>query len=322
MIPGRVSIVLPCRNEQFLPKTVADIIAKARGDIEVVPVLDGYWPAPMFPTDDKRIVVLHKGLNEGMRPAINDGIRVSTGEYILKCDGHVMFDEGFDVKLKADMQPNWVVIPRRVALEPLSWTIEDTRKGPIDFHYLSYPYERPGDPSCGLHGTPYRRHGEKRTGILIDDEMSSQGSAWFTTRQWWDRIGEGDVVLYGNFIQEFQEVGLKTWLGGGEVKVNKKTWYAHFHKGPRNEQRPHGGRGYYISKSEMEKGSIACIDHWMHDRWPGRVHPLRWLIEKFNGIMDGGVPTWPTDLDEAFRPRHYVPTGNGQSGGRWELVTA
>ncbi|MFK5165339.1 glycosyltransferase, partial [Propionibacterium freudenreichii] len=61
--------------------------------------------------------------NRGMRPAINAGVSISKGEYIMKCDEHVMFDQGFDVKLIADCEDNWVVIPRRKRLNAEDWTL-------------------------------------------------------------------------------------------------------------------------------------------------------------------------------------------------------
>ena len=39
-----VSIIIPSRNEPFLQHTIDDILAKAAGEIEVIVVLDGYWP--------------------------------------------------------------------------------------------------------------------------------------------------------------------------------------------------------------------------------------------------------------------------------------
>ncbi len=76
---------------------------------------------------------------------------------------------------------------------------------------------------------------------------------------------------------------------------NKKTWYAHLHKGKKY------GRGYHIGKQEMVKGTMFAERYWMLDKWEKRVHDLRWLIEKF-----APVPTWPEDLDEAFRRAREV----------------
>jgi len=64
------------------------------------------------------------------------------------------------------------------------------------------------------------------------------------------------------------------------------------HKGPKY------GRGYSMRGFRHEEGAEFCTDFWMHDRWPQRVHDLRWLIEKFSP-----VPSWPADLDQAFARR-------------------
>lgn len=279
----KVSVLIPARNEQFLHKTITDILTKSRGDIEVIAVLDGYWPTPPL-TEDPRVTLIHRGKSQGMRPAITSAASIAKGQYFLKLDAHCMVDEGFDVKLVEDYhEDNWVVVPRRHSLEPEAWTFKETGKKPVDYHYLSYPFEN--KPGAGLHGTVWNARRAERMDILIDEEMSSQGSCWFMSRKHWETlIYPMDVERYGNFIQEFQEVGLKTWLSGGKVMVNKKTWYAHLHKGSTY------GRGYWISKNEMNEGSLAAIDYWMNNRWEERIHDIEWFIDKF-----WPVPGWPED---------------------------
>lgn len=285
---AKVSIILPSRNEQFLPRTVQDLLDKATGDIEVIPVLDGYdTTRAEIPTfTDRRVKPLRLEPGQGMRGAINEGIAVSTGEFVMKLDGHCMVDKGFDEVLQADMEENWVVIPRRYSLDAINWTFKHTGKSPVDAHFLSYPFElsRAGH---GLHGTVWNDRARTRKEILIDDEMSSQGSCWFTTRTHWDRLlNPLDVEKYGNFVQEFQEIGNKVWLSGGRVVINKKTWYAHLHKGKEF------GRGYWIDKRHLARGQRFCVWYWMNDRWEERTFDFRWLIEKF-----WPVPSWPTNPD-------------------------
>ena len=287
----KVSVLIPSRNERFLPQTVADVLSKARGDIEVIVCLDGYWPDPPLPTD-KRLRTLHRGTAQGMRPGINAMTRMAKGEYFLKTDGHCLFDEGFDVELATHCDRDWIVVPRRYALDPEAWAIKpDAPKYPIDYHYLSYPWERPGDPACGLHGTEWRKRREARKHLEIDEEMSSQGSCWFMSRAHWERLGEMDDQLYGSFISEFQELGLKTWLGGGKVMVNKRTHYAHLHKGTK------WGRGYSLGQRSHHQGKVV-EDFWMFDRWDGRTHNLSWLIERF-----APVPGWPANWQEEVEKR-------------------
>lgn len=87
----------------------------------------------------------------------------------------------------------------------------------------------------------------KRQDVLIDDLMTMQGSCWFMSRKHWDNcIKEMDSENYGPFTQEAQEISNKTWLSGGRVIVNKKTWYAHMHKGK-------GGKGYGFTTEQYKK---------------------------------------------------------------------
>lgn len=285
---SKVSVIIPSRNEKFLVPTVEAVLRNAVGDIEVVVTLDGYWPDPPLPIDP-RIAVIHRGSAQGMRQGINAGVAVASGEWLMKLDAHCDVSHGFDEVLKQHSDKDWVTVPRRMSLDPEKWARQENGKAPVDAHYLSNPFERPGDPSCGLHGTVWNDRARKRKDILVDEEMSSQGSCWFMHRSHWDRIGRMEPEKYGNFIQEFQEIGLKTWLGGGKVMVNKRCHYLHLHKGKEH------GRGYFISKQEMQAGADFATRYWMTDSWKKRVHDLKWLIERFSP-----VPGWPEDLDSVF----------------------
>ncbi|MBI2405510.1 hypothetical protein HYV21_00440 [Candidatus Microgenomates bacterium] len=94
---------------------------------------------------------------------------------------------------------------------------------------------------------------------------------------------------YGQFAQESQEIGNKTWLGGGALKINKKTWYAHLHKGK------HYGRMYHFNDKEAVAGSNWSAEYWMNNRWPDRIHDIDWLVSKF-----WPVPTWPKNWKEVW----------------------
>lgn len=288
---ARVSVLIPSRQERFLEPTWRDVLAKARGDIEVVVVLDGYWPEWALP-NDTRVRVLHRGQAQGMRPALTAAAHLATGDYLLKIDAHVMLAEGFDVQLLADYhESNWVLVPRRYALDPVAWAIDESNpKYPVDAHYLSNPFATPANSTPGLHGSDWRARRDARADVLLDDELSSQGSCWFMSRAQWNRLGGLDAQRYGSFWHEFQEIGLKTWLSGGAVKVTKRTWYAHLFKGKT------WGRGYSLTAAGHEQGSAFCAWFWMTDQpFVGRTRTLQSLIEQF-----APVPTWPADLETVF----------------------
>jgi glycosyltransferase involved in cell wall biosynthesis len=128
-----VSIVIPARNEQFLNKTIEELLSKSHGEIEILVHLDGYWSEPI---GDPRVRYIHRGEPIGMRRGITSCVQIARGEYVMKIDAHCMVDEGFDVKLVADCEPNWVVIPRRKRLDAERWEVQDVGKPDVDYNYL------------------------------------------------------------------------------------------------------------------------------------------------------------------------------------------
>ena len=122
-----VSVVIPSRLEKYLEQTIRSILSAAEGEIEVIAVLDGYLPDPQIDLKDKRVMFLHYPEPIGQRAAINAGARAAKGKYILKTDAHSMFDKGFDVKLAADCEYDWTVIPRMYNLDAEKWTPKLTK---------------------------------------------------------------------------------------------------------------------------------------------------------------------------------------------------
>lgn len=287
---SKVSIIVPSRNEasteltDIMRKTVADLLAKATGDIEVILVLDGYWPNPILP-DDPRLIILHHGAAKGMRASIMHAAQIARGEYLMKCDDHCLFAEGFDEVLKADCADNWIVIPRRYSLDAEAWTLRD--KAPVDYGYLFYPYAHPDD--LGLHMRPWMDKTAARKDTEIDEDLTFQGSCWFMTKSHFERIGGVSEEGYRTFMGEPQEIGFKTQLGpwAGKIMRNKRTYYAHLHKGKRF------GRGYFMSRDERYRGNAYSFDFWWNNRWTERAHDIEWLIEQFMPL-----PTWPEDWRE------------------------
>lgn len=279
-----VSVVIPARNEKFLQQTIDSLLDNARGEVEVIVVLDGYWPSPKL-KDDPRLRIIHRGSSFGMRSAINSAVAIARGEYIMKIDAHCMLDEGYDVKLVADCEDDWVVVPRRKRLDADNWCIQDVGKPDIDYEYLSYP-DNPADfGGPGLNGRIWRERTSDRIDKLIDENMSFQGSCWFMKRSYFYELELMDEENYGTFWNEAQEIGLKAWLSGGKVMTNKKTWYAHLHKGKTH------GRGYRLDGSQLTKGA-TFTKNWffMGKAWDKQKYPLTWLIERF-----WPIPTWPED---------------------------
>lgn len=296
--PGLVSVIIPARNEVFLSKTIQDVLAKATGSIEVIAVLDGYWPVDVTRehwstpaiVDDPRVTYLHTSVSQGMRDSINAAAALARGQYLLKVDAHVMFAPGYDEVLKKDIEDNWIVIPRRNRLDAELWEVQDVGKPPVDYEFLSSPAD------AGVKGNIWTQRALDRADkpeYMVDENMTFQGSCWFMTRKhYWDFLGGMSTVGYGTFVREAQEIGLKTWLGGGKVMTNKNTWYAHLHKGPRY------GRMYHLDAERIKQGNAYTDDFWFNNRWDGAIHDLAWLVERF-----WPVPTWTPELVEQVRKR-------------------
>lgn len=263
-----LSVIIPSYNDPLLQKTIDSILAgsKLGTELEIIPVLNGYIPKTPL-KEDPRVRPLYIEKNIGMRNGINQGVKASKGYYLMKCDSHCMFADGFDAQIIADIEDNWVVIPRRYKLDTDKWIIceDDTR--PIDYERLVI--DRP-DKIGGLY-SPSRT--KERKDILVDEVMVFQGSCWVMSKKHWDSLGGLSEEGYGTFAQEAIEISLKTWLGGGKVMVNKKTWYAHQHR--------KFGRTHKINSEELKAGNKYSRDFWLNNRWEKRVHDLEWLMDRF-----------------------------------------
>lgn len=216
-----ISIIIPSYKDPLLNKTVESLLENAEGDIEIICVMDGYWQAPI---DDKRVRVVHLGKNRGMRGAINAGVSVAKGEYIMRTDEHCVFGKGYDRILTERFKDNWIVYPKRFYLDTEKWEVMDIE--PNIYNKLII------DTSHGKwSGVNWKAREEERKDKEIDDSMAMQGSCWIMKRSWWDKvIKELQTEGYGPLYGDSHEMVFKTWKAGGRLMVNKKTWYAHKHR--------------------------------------------------------------------------------------------
>jgi hypothetical protein len=311
---AKLAILIPSRNETYLFPTIHECFTKAEGEVEVIAVLEGYWPDKWKEITDQfpNLHTIHHGEPRGLRAAINSaaGSAISRGaKYLLKLDAHCMLDEAYDTKLQADMESNWIVVPRRKRLNAESWTVQDVGKPDVDYHYLSFPDDPNDFGGKGLNGKVwYERIRERldKPQYDIDDEMSSQGSSWFMAASYFQELELMDEVSYGPFWNEAQELFLKCWLSGGRGVINKKTWYAHLHKGKEYKgEDGKGGRGYHLSEAWLTQGATFTKNWIWNDAWAKQTLPFKRLIEHF-----WPVPGWKENWEEVLyaerKPRTVV----------------
>lgn len=243
-----LSIIIPSFKDPYLVPTIKSLIASAMDEIEIIPVLDGYWRHDL--PDDKRIRVLHLGKNRGMRDAINAGVRIARGEYIMRTDEHCLFAPGYDTELTGSCEDNWIMTAKRYFLDPTTWRLMD--KKPVEYERLKA--RDIGNGVSKFEGVVWNARAKDRKDELIDETMAMQGSMWVMKKSWWETIGELETEGYGTMYQDSHEMVFKTWKLGGKLMVNKKTWYAHKHVSfPRTHQ---------YSKSEWEPCVKYAYETW------------------------------------------------------------
>lgn len=286
-----VSIIIPAYKDPYLQKTIDSLLENSGGKIEIIPVLDGFVPVPPLKRDP-RVKAITFSKNQGMRGAINAGLAKARGKFVMKCDSHCLFGPDYDKILSSSCADNWLVIPRRYSLDENSWQRNDKR--PVrDYHYLTFPSYIKGYGVCISNQDWLRRGGERQDPKYdIDDTMTFQGSCWLANKKYFlkrVKFLDDKPEAYSPFGGEQLEIGLKYWLGGGKVKVIKKTWYAHLSKQPRHYHAGTFTREYKTGRHNSRSRTWAA-KHWMESEEPGMTHPLSWLVEKF-----WPVPTWPED---------------------------
>lgn len=220
----KLSVIIPSYKDPLLQKTIDSLFESSAlgNELEVIAALDGYWPTAPLKNDD-RLKIIHLGKNRGMRDAINAGVLVSQGEYIMRTDEHCIFGKDYDRILVESCQPDWIMTARRYFLNPKEWKVMDIP--PVDYERLTI------QDNTKFAGQPWRSRGEKRKEILIDETMAMQGSMWMMKRSWWNEvIGELQSDGYGTHYQDSHEMVFKTWKKGGKLMVNKNTWFAHKHR--------------------------------------------------------------------------------------------
>jgi glycosyltransferase involved in cell wall biosynthesis len=255
-----LSVVIPSYKDPLLYKTIGSLLENAEGEIEIVAVLDGYWPDKIY--DDKRVRYVHLGQNIGMRGAINAGVAVARGEYLMRTDEHATFGKGYDKIILETIQDNWIVTPRRYFLDPVKWELMDIP--PVDYMKLKIVnYDR----GRKFSGVEWKR--PDRENIMVDETMAMQGSCWFMPHSWWDKvIVELQSEGYDTHYQDSHEMVFKTWKAGGKLMINKNTWHAHKH---RDFPRTHGYGG-----EKADKCFLYALSLW-EDYYLNEIKPL-WKI--------------------------------------------
>ncbi len=295
-----LSVLIPSRREMFLARTIQDVLEHAEADTEIIAICDGDWPEPRIP-DHPRVTLVHYSQSIGQRAAVNAAARLSTARYVMKCDAHCSFDQGFDMKMLADMQPDWTMVPKMYNLHAFDWVCTcgqrryqgptpakcDKCSGQMEREMVWKAKPRPETTAmrfdCDLKFGYWGKYKSRQAGDLVDT-MSMLGACWLMERSRYWELGGLDEE-HGSWGQMGTEVACKTWLSDGRLVCTQKTWFAHLFR----TQGGDFGFPYPISGKDVEKAREYSKRLWIGGAWPGAKHDLQWLIDKF-----APVPGWDT----------------------------
>ncbi|KKS33163.1 MAG: hypothetical protein UV43_C0061G0001 [Parcubacteria group bacterium GW2011_GWF2_42_7] len=270
-----LSIIIPSRKERFLNNTIQDVLNNATGEIEIFPVLDAYTLPDNELIKDPRVHYLHLEPDEyntmQKRQGINMAVSIAKGEYVMSLDAHCMVGKGFDEILAKDCEDNWIVIPRRYKLEPISWTTR-TDVPAVDYEYWMWnAYNK-------HYLKPYHWTRLGRENIMIDDTLTMQASCWFMKKSYFQKMGFMKVEGYTGWGQEDVELVMEAHTTGGRVVVNKNTWYAHLFKGKTF------GRMYEANNLQHQRSRDFAYEYWCVQRKDEFMDVLKRFAP---------IPNWP-----------------------------
>lgn len=304
-----LSILIPSRNEEWLARTIQDILEHSEADTEVIAVLDGAWADPGIPQHE-RVNVIYVPESVGQRAATNLAARLARGKYVVKCDAHCAFDQGWDRKMIDFMEKTGatIAVPKMRNLWVFDWKCYHCGwkkyQGPtptecgncgkndkIRKKVVWNPKERPQSWSYCFDAEPHFQYFEDykhRPGIKEraakegwSETMSLQGSFFMSSLKDYWRLKLSDEA-YGSWGNQGIELACKAWLSGGKVLVNHNTWYAHMFRTQGGDFVPHylGSRSIRVTKEKVWEDIV-------NGKLVDQIYPVSWLIEKFSP-----VPGW------------------------------
>ncbi len=135
----------------------------------------------------------------------------------------------------------------------------------------------------------------------ISETLSLLGACWFMDREWFWELGGCDEN-HGSWGQMGTEIACKSWLSGGRLVCNKRTWFGHLFRTKGGDF----GFPYPISGNQVSRARKYSRELWTNNRWPGQKHSFEWLIKKF-----APVPGWDDYNDKPTKGIVYYSDCRG-----------
>lgn len=306
----QLSVIVVGCNEQFMRNTVEDVLDHSKGDTEVIAVCDGYWPDPPL-EDHPRLHVMHFTESVGQRAATNAGAKLSRAKYIMKMDAHCAADDGFDLKLIEDMQPEWTMVPSMHRLHVFDWACTDCGERvyqgtkpaqcaecscPEFYMHMVWEPRWQFDATVAwrfdrnMHFQYWRKYHrrpevqEEAKGGFIET-MSCIGCCFLMERdRFWDLGGMDE--RHGSYGQFGTELACKSWLSGGKMVTSLKTWVGHLFRTGNFSRNGESSWPYPISQRQIDAARKYSRELWLKDKWRRATRKLEWLVDHFKPVPD------------------------------------
>lgn len=314
-----LSILIPARNEEWLPQTVADLLKNKRGSTEILVGLDGYDVA--IP-DHKDLTILREPVSIGQRAMQNKLAKLSKAKYVMKADAHTAWDEGFDVKLMNRMEDDITMVPQMFNLHVFNWRCKscgmEWYQGPqptacrnetcesISWNADNNPtyatnFEKkliwhPRGDGC-LNGTckggrPNPRSGAYRFNKNLQFKYFPELGGKLPRKDLQETMSlQGSCFLCTR--ENYWSKGLcdESWGSWGQQgsEVALKTWLSggrvlcNFDTWYAHLFRTQKGFSFpypHSGRSQQDARKISQ-DIFLNNKWPQQIHPLSWLLKKF-----------------------------------------
>lgn len=317
-----LSVIIPSRNEEWLNKTIQDILEHKKAKTQIIVGLDGQWPVePIKQHPD--VVVLFFPESIGQRAITNQCVNLSRAKYIMKLDAHCALDDGFDKKMIeafAKSGDEVVMAPVMRNLHAFNWVCPD---GHIRYQGPSGPCKECGketkkdvvwiaknnpqstaycfdpEPHFQYMNELKNRQSYKDQGDLTES-MSLQGSCFMLTRELYWKLNICDEA-FGTWGSQGIEVACKAWLTGRRVLINHNTFYAHMFR----TQGGDFGFPYELSGHQVSSAKKLAKEMFFDGRFKDAIRPVSWLVEKFwpvpgwtneDLIKIGGIPAQEAEV--------------------------
>lgn len=329
IMPYKLSICIPSRNEEFLSRTMQDVLEHTNPELtEIIVVLDGWLPEiPLKP--NPRVTIIYNPVSIGQRAGVNQAVKLSQAKYVCKLDAHCAVDQDFDLKMIKAMEElgdDTTLIPGMRNMHVFDWVCEDGHRKyqgnsgaceicgkPTIKDIVWIPKKSPFTFTFRVDKTMHfqyfselAKRPENIKGVLKLDgtydtnyreTFSIQGFCYMATRE---KYLELDLTSedFNSWGQNGCEVAMKTWLSGGRVVANIYTWAAHMFRTKGGDF----GFPYHNPQDKVNKNRELSRELFQRDKWPLATRKFQWILDKFNppdwGITKGMIYYTPGDLNE------------------------